>query len=60
MAIFNFGGRPVDSSDADAFVKAVQDSDVSIGGSIILGNSHSVTGGIVTGDVNVGRDDDQR
>lgn len=61
MAVFNFGGKSVDSSDADAFVKAVQDADnVTFGGSIVAGNSYGVTGGTVTGDVNVGHDDDQQ
>lgn len=54
MAVFNFGGKSVDPSDADAFVKAVQESGGTFSGSIVAGNSYGVTGGIVTGDVTPG------
>ncbi|MFI6494345.1 hypothetical protein [Streptomyces sp. NPDC050564] len=50
-AVFNFGGKQVDSSDADALVKAAEESGVAFGGSLIVGNSYGVTGGTVHCDV---------
>lgn len=51
MALFNFGGSEVDSSDADALIQAVQKSGATFGGSIIAGNTYGVSGGTVTGTV---------
>ncbi|MGW0630487.1 hypothetical protein [Streptomyces sp. NPDC002758] len=54
MAVFNFGGNQVDSSDADALVKAAEDAGVTFGGSIVAGNSYGVSGGTVNGTVHGG------
>jgi len=51
MAIFNFGGQSVDSSDAEGLAQAAKDAGVTFGGSIVLGNTYGVSGGTVTGDV---------
>ncbi|KAB7643572.1 MULTISPECIES: hypothetical protein [Bacteria] len=51
MALFNFGGQTVDSSDADALAQAAQDAGATFGGSIVAGNTYGVSGGVVTGTV---------
>ncbi|MET7727538.1 hypothetical protein [Streptomyces mirabilis] len=51
MAVFNFDGTQVDSSDADALVKAAEESGATFGGSIVAGNVYGVSGGTVNGDV---------
>lgn len=60
MAIFSFGGKEVDSSDVEALTQAIEASggSISFGGSVVAGNSYGVTGGVVNGDVHVGRDND--
>ncbi|MEV5322436.1 hypothetical protein AB0K92_33210 [Streptomyces sp. NPDC052687] len=52
MAIFNFGGgNQASSDDPEALIKAVTDAGVTFGGSIVLGDSHGVSGGTHHGDV---------
>ncbi|MGW1071037.1 hypothetical protein ACWD4F_41890 [Streptomyces aureus] len=51
MAIFNFGGQQVDSSDAKALIHAVTTSGATFGGSIVAGSTYGVSGGTVTGTV---------
>ncbi|MFB7427345.1 hypothetical protein ACFC0K_29085 [Streptomyces hydrogenans] len=53
MAIFNFGGVSIDTTQTDSadLAQALTDAGVTINGSIVGGNTYGVSGGTHHGDV---------
>ncbi|GHG12422.1 hypothetical protein [Streptomyces hydrogenans] len=53
MAIFNFGGVSIDTTQTDSadLTQALKDAGVTINGSIVGGNTYGVSGGTHHGDV---------
>ncbi|WP_043231627.1 hypothetical protein [Streptomyces sp. NRRL F-5193] len=53
MAIFNFGGVCIDTTQTDSadLAQALTDAGVTINGSIVGGNTYGVSGGTHHGDV---------
>ncbi|MEU6236277.1 hypothetical protein [Kitasatospora sp. NPDC047058] len=56
MAIFNFGGREIDTTKASSgqLADALTAAGGTVDGSIVAGTVHGVTGGTVTGRVQMG------